>query len=154
MFLFGCPRGGNYINNAGWDIVVELNFDAALDVVVQNHLISCGKTTKNMYNIGKHQIASDKLPSSPYGLTGTVGWVSAPALLSRLPCVHFPSFEWSRPGKVPQSARLRWLFAWRVPNSCSTILLWMLQVKSCQVHLSTPHLRHFFVSPWTMSKGS
>jgi hypothetical protein len=72
MFLFGCPRGGNYINNAGWDIVVELNNDAALDVVVQNHLISRGKSTKNMYNIGKHQIDSDKLSSSPYGLTGTV----------------------------------------------------------------------------------
>ena len=72
MFLSGCPRGGNYINNAGWDIVVELNNDAALDVVVQNHLISRGKSTKNMYNISKHQIASDKLSSSPYGLTGTV----------------------------------------------------------------------------------
>ena len=51
---------------------MELNNDAALDVVVQNHLISRGKSTKNMYNIGKHQIDSDKLSSSPYGLTGTV----------------------------------------------------------------------------------
>lgn len=58
MFLFGCPRGGNYINNAGWDIVVELNNDAALDVVVQNHLISRGKTTKDMYNV-QHRQPSD-----------------------------------------------------------------------------------------------